>query len=424
MSVTLILGLQWGDEGKGKIVDLFAKDYDYVVRFNGGDNAGHTVMKGSEEFKLHLVPSGVFYPEKVKVIGNGLVMNPETISHEIGIVEGKGYPMDNLLISSAANLILPWHRLMDGALDQSGKIGTTKKGIGPAYSDKASRTFALRAGDLLLPEEVLRKKILKIAEHKKKLFSAYGFPEFNADEIVKTTIELAKKLKPYVKDTQFILNKAIQENKSVLLEGAQGALLDIDHGTFPYVTSSNSTAGAACTGAGVPPNSIDNIVGITKAYTTRVGEGPFPTELEDETGEFIRKAGHEFGTTTGRPRRCGWLDLVVLRYTCMINGVTELALTKLDVLSGMKELKVCTQYEINGRKTEDFPIVPESLKEAKPVYERLPGWEENIMGCKSMKELPENARNYVAYIEKKLGVKVSIVSVGPKREQTILRPSG
>lgn len=423
MSVTLILGLQWGDEGKGKIVDLFAKDYEYVVRFNGGDNAGHTVMKGDEEFKLHLVPSGVFYPEKVKVLGNGLVMNPETIAEEIGIVEGKGYSMENLMISSATNLILPWHRLMDGALDKSGKIGTTKKGIGPAYSDKASRTFALRAGDLLLPEESLKEKILKIAEHKKKLFSAYGFPDFNTDEIVEKTLELARKLRPYVKDTQFILNKAIAENKSVLLEGAQGALLDIDHGTFPYVTSSNSTAGAACTGAGVPPNSIGQVVGITKAYTTRVGEGPFPTELIDETGEQIRKAGHEFGTTTGRPRRCGWLDLVVLRYTCMINGVTELALTKLDVLSGMKELKVCTEYEINGKKTADFPIRPEDLKVAKPVYETLPGWEENIMECKSMEELPENARNYVSYIEKQLGVKVSIVSIGPKREQTIARPS-
>ncbi len=423
MSVTLILGLQWGDEGKGKIVDLFAKDYEYVVRFNGGDNAGHTVMKGDEEFKLHLVPSGVFYPEKIKVIGNGLVMNPETIVHEIGIVEGKGYSMENLIISSATNLILPWHRLMDGALDESGKIGTTKKGIGPAYSDKASRTFALRAGDLLLPEEKIKEKILKIAEHKKKLFSAYGFPDFNTDEIVQTTLELAKKLKPYVKDTQFILNKAIQEKRSVLLEGAQGALLDIDHGTFPYVTSSNSTAGAACTGTGIPPNSIDKIVGITKAYTTRVGEGPFPTELLDETGELIRKAGHEFGTTTGRPRRCGWLDLVVLRYTCMINGVTELTLTKLDVLSRMKELKVCTEYEINGEKTEDFPIRPEHLKVAKPVYESLPGWEENIMGCKSMEELPPNARSYVAYLEQKLGVKVSIVSVGPKREETIMRPS-
>lgn len=424
MSVTLILGLQWGDEGKGKIVDLFAKDYEYVVRFNGGDNAGHTVMKGDEEFKLHLVPSGVFYPEKVKVLGNGLVMNLETIAGEIEIVEGKGYSMENLIISSATNLILPWHRLMDGALDKSGKIGTTKKGIGPAYSDKASRTFALRAGDLLLPEESLKEKILKIAEHKKKLFSAYGFPDFNADEIVEKTLELAKKLGPYVKDTQFILNKAIQENKSVLLEGAQGALLDIDHGTFPYVTSSNVTAGAACTGAGIPPNSIDRITGITKAYTTRVGEGPFPTELDDETGESIRKAGHEFGTTTGRPRRCGWLDLVVLRYTCMINGVTELALTKLDILSGMKELKACTAYEINGRKTGDFPVKPEDLKVAKPVYETLPGWEEDIMECKSMEELPENARNYVSYIEKKLGVKVSIVSVGPKREQTIVRPSG
>jgi adenylosuccinate synthase len=419
MNVTLIVGLQWGDEGKGKIVDLFAKDYEYVVRFNGGDNAGHTVMKGNEEFKLHLIPSGVFYPEKVKVIGNGLVVNPETLISEINMVEGRGYSMENLALSSAANIILPWHKLMDGAL-VSGKLGTTKKGIGPAYSDKASRSFALRTSDLLLPESELKKKIESIAEQKKKLFQAFGFPEFNTSEIISTTLEYAKKLGPFIKDTQFILNKAVAENKSILLEGAQGTLLDIDHGTFPYVTSSNVTAGAGCTGTGLPPNSINRIVGISKTYTTRVGTGPFPTELEDDIGETIRKVGHEFGTTTGRPRRCGWLDLVILRYTCMINGVTEIALIKLDVLSGLKELKVCTAYEIDGEEVSDFPIGTEKLERANPVYETLEGWEGDITGCKKLEDLPANARKYIAYIEKQLGVKIKIVSVGPKREETIL----
>ena len=420
MAVTLIVGLQWGDEGKGKIVDLFAKDYDYVVRFNGGDNAGHTVIKGEEEFKLHLVPSGVFYPEKVKVIGNGLVVNPETLVHELETVEGRGYSMENLAVSSDANLILPWHKLMDGALDASGKIGTTKKGIGPAYSDKASRTFALRACDLLLPEAELKKKIEKAAEHKKRLFKAFGFPEFDTSEIVEGVLKNAEKIRPYIKDTQFLLNKAIDEKKSVMLEGAQGALLDIDHGTFPYVTSSNVTAGASCTGTGIPPNRIERIVGIAKAYTTRVGEGPFPTELKDKMGDQIREKGHEYGTTTGRPRRCGWLDLVVLRYTCMINGVTDIALTKLDVLSGLKELEVCVEYEIEGKKTADFPMEPSRLEKAKPVYEKLSGWDADITACRKIGELPEQAREYIEYMEKHLDVPVKVVSVGPKRDDTIM----
>jgi adenylosuccinate synthase len=423
MTVTLIVGLQWGDEGKGKIVDLFAKDYDYVVRFNGGDNAGHTVMKGEEEFKLHLLPSAVFYPEKHKVIGNGVVVNPETLVKEITEVEGRGYSLENLVVSSNANLILQWHRLMDGALEQKGKIGTTKKGIGPAYSDKASRTFALRAGDLLLQEVELKAKIAAIAEHKKKLFQAFGVEDFDTAEIMKTISETAEKIRPYVKDTQFVLNKALSEGRSVMLEGAQGAMLDIDHGTFPYVTSSNVTAGAASTGTGIPPTKIDRIVGIAKAYTTRVGGGPFPTELDDETGQRLREVGREFGTTTGRPRRCGWIDLVLLRYTCMINGVTEIALTKLDVLTGLKEISVCTTYEIDGEKVTDFPLEPARLAKVRPVYEKLEGWDEDINPCKKREELPENARKYIDYLEKNLGVPIKVVSVGPKRSETIA-PSG
>jgi len=305
MSVSIILGLQWGDEGKGKIVDLVAKDFEYVVRFNGGDNAGHTVIKGKEEFKLHLIPSGVFYPEKTKVIANGVVVNPETLVREMDAVEARGYHMKNLLVSSDAHIILPWHIIMDGGLEASGKIGTTKKGIGPAYSDKASRTYAIRAGDLLLSDNELKKKIEMIAEHKKKLFSAFGYPDFDTESVKSMVLEKAKRIRPHIADTQFMLNKAVAEKKSILLEGAQGALLDIDHGTFPYVTSSNTTAGAGSTGTGIPPHAIKRVIGIAKAYTTRVGEGPFPTELKEETGERIRKVGHEFGTTTGRPRRCG-----------------------------------------------------------------------------------------------------------------------
>ncbi|MCI0503756.1 adenylosuccinate synthase [Candidatus Micrarchaeota archaeon] len=419
MSVTLILGLQWGDEGKGKIVDMLAKDYEYVVRFNGGDNAGHTVIKGEEVFKLHLVPSAVFYPEKFKVIGNGVVVNPDTLMREIDAAESRGYSMKNLLVSSDAHIILPWHTIMDGGLEESGKIGTTKKGIGPAYSDKASRTFAIRACDLMLPEQDLKEKLAKIASHKKKLFRSLGFPDFDAEALSAALLKSAGRIRPHISDTQFVLNDAIGRNRSILLEGAQGALLDLDHGTFPYVTSSNTTSGAGCTGTGIPPQKIQRIIGIAKAYTTRVGEGPFPTELKDGTGEIIRKVGREFGTTTGRPRRCGWLDLVVLRYTCMINGATEIALTKLDVLGGLREIKVATAYDVGGRETGDFPLDLPRLAKAVPVYETLPGWGEDISSCRSAGELPANARKYVQYIEKKLGVPVKIISVGPKRDETI-----
>jgi len=420
MSVSLVLGLQWGDEGKGKVVDLFANDHEYIVRFNGGNNAGHTVVKGSEEFKLHLLPSGVFYPEKIKVIGNGVVVDPEVLISEITAAEKRGYSMKNLLISSNAHLIFPWHKIMDGGLDKSEKIGTTKKGIGPAYSDKASRTFAIRMSDLLLPENELKEKIKFIAAYKKKLFNALEFPDFDTEEIITKTKEHAKKLAPYICDTQFLLNHAVDEGKFIMLEGANGILLDIDHGTFPYVTSSSVTAGGACTGSGIPPTKIKRIIGIVKAYTTRVGSGPFPTELTDEMGEKLRKAGHEFGTTTGRPRRCGWLDLVLLKYTCMINGVTEIALTKLDVLTGLNELSVCTSYMIDGKSVSEFPVLPQKLEKVKPVYEILPGWKDDISGCRKIENLPKNAMKYVKYVEKHLGVKIKLVSVGPKRDETII----
>ncbi len=420
MTATLILGLQWGDEGKGKIVDMLAKDFDYIVRFNGGDNAGHTVIKGNEEFRLHLTPSGVFYPAKTKVIGNGVVVNPGTLVKEIEAVESRGYSMENLLVSSAAHLILPWHTIMDGGLEASGKIGTTKKGIGPAYSDKASRTYSIRACDLLLPEAELRAKVLMIAEHKRTVLRALGFQDFDAEEVLSSLLGSARMIRPHIADTQVILNRAVRDGRNVLLEGAQGALLDIDHGTFPYVTSSNATSGAGCTGTGLPPKSIRRVVGIAKAYTTRVGEGPFPTELQDRTGKALREAGHEFGTTTGRPRRCGWLDIVVLRYTCMLNGVDSLALTKLDVLRNLPVIRVATAYEIDGERTQDFPPDLARLAKAKPVYEELPGWGEDISGIRRMEDLPKNAQGYVRFVEKRLGIPAGIVSVGPKREQTIL----
>ena len=354
------------------------------------------------------------------MVGNGVVMNPETLLREIGEAESRGYSMKKLVVSSDAHLILPWHSIMDGALEASGKIGTTKKGIGPAYSDKASRTYSLRACDLLLPEAELKDKIRMIASHKKMLFAAMGYPDFDGAAIEAMVLGAAKKIAPYIADTQFMLNEAADAGKSILLEGAQGALLDIDHGTFPYVTSSNTTSGAGCTGTGLPPKKISRVTGIAKAYTTRVGEGPFPTELNDATGEAIRKAGHEFGTTTGRPRRCGWLDLVILRYTCMVNGASDIALTKLDVLRGLPELKVATSYEINGKRTENFPLSLPALKAAKPVYETLPGFDEDISSCKNAGDLPKNALSYVRFIEKKTGIRAGIISVGPKRDQTII----
>ncbi|MFH0736975.1 MAG: adenylosuccinate synthase [Candidatus Micrarchaeota archaeon] len=420
MSVSLILGLQWGDEGKGKIVDLLAGDYDCIVRFNGGDNAGHTVVKGKEAFKLHITPSGVFYPEKMKVIGNGTVVNLDTLIREMDEAEARGYHMKNLIISSNAHIILPWHIIMDGGLEKSGRIGTTKKGIGPAYSDKASRSFAIRASDLLLPEADLRKKISVISAHKRILFEALDMPPFDEAGLVAGLLENAKKVRPHIADTQFVLDRAIKSGKSVLLEGAQGALLDIDHGTFPYVTSSNTTSGAGCTGTGISPQKISRVIGIVKAYTTRVGEGPFPTELTDDTGKRIREAGHEFGTTTGRPRRCGWLDLVLLRYTCMINGVSDIAFTKMDVFAGLKTLKVASAYEIDGKKVTDFPLDNERLSRAKPIFERLAGWDEDISGCRKLTDLPANAKKYIDFVEKQLGIPLKIISVGPKREEAIL----
>jgi adenylosuccinate synthase len=420
MPSTLIVGMQWGDEAKGKIVDLLAQEHDYIVRFNGGDNAGHTIRSGDIEFKLHLIPSGVFHPEKVKVIGNGVVVNPKTLIREIKDVESRGYSLENLIISDCAHLIMPWHIVLDGIDDKKGGIGTTKRGIGPAYSDKATRVSAIRVADLLLSEEELKEKVHRIGNLKNSIIVALGGEKLDIDAISQDIIEEAKLIQKYIKDTRFVLNNALAQNNKVLLEGAQGALLDIDHGTYPFVSSSSISAGGACTGSGIPPKKIDKTIAVTKAYTTRVGSGPFPTELTEEVGEKIRQKGAEFGTTTGRARRCGWLDLVIMRYTSMINGPDSIAMMKLDVLDGLAELKICTAYEIDGKETNEFSPILSRLEQAKPVYKTFPGWPEfDWDKAKSRDDLPKELQDYLKFIEDELNVPVEIVSFGPAREETL-----
>jgi adenylosuccinate synthase len=439
MGATVVLGMQWGDEAKGKIVDMLAAEHDFIVRFNGGSNAGHTIKSGKEVFKLHLIPSGVFHPEKMKVIGNGVVVSPKTLLKEIKEVESRGYPLDNLIVSDSAHVVMPWHIVLDGIEDKKGGIGTTKRGIGPCYSDRAARVTAIRGADFLLSENNLKEKIHRIGNLKNSVIVALGGEKLDIEAIAQETVEQAAILRKYVRDTRFVLNRAVSENKKVLLEGAQGALLDIDHGTYPFVSSSSITVGGACTGTGVPPKRLGQVIGVTKAYTTRVGSGPFPTELENETGEKIREAGAEFGTTTGRPRRCGWLDLVILKYTSMINGPDSLAIMKLDVLDGLEELKVCTHYEINQsdrnsvttskiesdqignvKETDEFPANLSRLQDAKPIYKTLKGWGKfDWSAAKKREDLPKELQDYLKFIEDKIGVPVSIVSFGPAREETL-----
>jgi len=419
MVTSVIIGMQWGDEGKGKIVDMLAEHYDYIVRFNGGNNAGHTIKFKDKKFGLHLIPSGVFHPEKIKVIGNGVVINPDVLLEEIEKVESAGYSLKNLIISENAHLILLWHQEIE-ATGAGDSIGTTKRGIGPAYSDKTSRSTALRVCDLYQPN--LKEKLETIGNSKRKIIEAMGGKsEFNINELYSKLVNFSKKIKPYVKSTSYLLNSAINNKKNILFEGAQGTLLDVDHGTYPFVTSSNVVSASACTGSGVPPNKIDKVLGITKAYTTRVGKGPFPTELKDETGELLRKQGNEFGTTTGRPRRCGWLDLVVLKYAVMINGTNELILTKIDVLDGFEELKICVAYEIDGKRTEEFPTSLDKLEKVKPIYETFKGWGKvDWNKIKESKKLPKEMKAYLKFISEKTNTKISILSFGPDREQTII----
>jgi len=423
MPVTVVIGSQWGDEGKGKIVDLIAKDIDIVARYQGGANAGHTICWEDKEFVLHLVPSGIFHEGVQCVIGNGVVIDPVAVMKEIDMIRNLGYEVEGRLhISHNAHLIMPYHKKVEEARERwrdAGAIGTTGRGIGPSYVDKFART-GIRVVDLL-DRDVLRKKLITSMEEKNAILqNVYGADELDVDAIIDEYVEFDKIIDPFVTDTTELLGQALADGKRVLAEGAQGSLLDVDFGTYPFVTSSHPTVGGCCTGLGVPPTAVERVIGIVKAYCTRVGNGPFPTELLDETGEELRRTGAEFGATTGRPRRCGWLDLVALRYTTMINGFTDLAITKLDVLSGLEEIKVCTGYRINGKSSRRFPNDSRTLEGIEPEYETLPGWKQDITGATSMEQLPTEARDYLAFISDYLKVPASIVSSGPKREQTIV----
>ena len=422
MATVVLIGAQWGDEGKGKVTDFLAREAQLVVRYQGGNNAGHTVVVGSDEYKLHLIPSGILYPDKTCVIGSGVVIDPEVLIAELKSLEDRGVSTANLKISQRAHIIFPYHRRLDQVEEErkgDKKIGTTNRGIGPAYMDKSARC-GIRMVDLIDEEEF--KTVLKVnLEVKNHLLAAvYGSPEFEFDAVYGEYHRYAGTLAQYVDDISVIINQAVNEGKNVLFEGAQGTLLDLDHGTYPFVTSSHPTAGAACLGAGIGPTKIDRVIGVAKAYTTRVGEGPFPTELVDELGECIRAQGCEFGTTTGRPRRCGWYDGVVGRYSVRINGLDFLAITKLDVLTGLQKIKICTGYRYRNDIMREFPASLKVLSECAPVYEEFPGWQEDITGARALADLPANARTYLERIEAVSGAPVALVGVGCKRDQTIV----
>ena len=419
MSVTVLVGSQWGDEGKGKIVDILSEKYDIVTRYQGGANAGHTVEIGENQYILHLIPSGILREGVVCVIGNGVVVDPAALLKEIEILKDNGISVEGrLFISHNAHLIMPYHKLLD-SISESGKtkIGTTGRGIGPCYIDKFARK-GIRIVDLL-NKDVLERKIRENLEEKNNLLKkVYDHEGLDIDKIINEYLQFDKEIDNYVTDVPLLLNNAINNGKNILLEGAQGAMLDVDHGTYPYVTSSSPTSGGASTGTGIPPTKISSIFGIVKAYTTRVGNGPFPTELNDDDGEKLRKEGAEFGATTGRPRRCGWFDAFLLSYSAMINGVDSVAITKLDVLSSFDKIKVCVGYELNGKFLKSFPADVERLNRVTPVYETLDGWNENITNCKSYDELPEKTKEYLNFISNKANIKLEIISVGPKRRQT------
>jgi adenylosuccinate synthase len=419
MTVQLVIGTQWGDEGKGKIVDFLSKDADYVIRFQGGNNAGHTIRIKQEEYKLHIIPSGVI-SGKIGIIGNGCVVDPEILTSEIQHLEDRGVKV-NLLLSNRAHIIMPYHKLLDGAEERylaDQMIGTTKRGIGPCYSDKISRN-GIRAGDLL-DRSRLDKHLRRILPIKQRLFEIYDIDEtLDRKTIVTTYYNYGKKLQKYITDTHVIINTAIQQQKHLLFEGAQGTMLDIDYGTYPYTTSSHVTAGGAAIGSGIPPKHLTKIIGIVKAYTTRVGEGPMTTELTDEMGIHLQKKGHEFGTTTQRPRRCGWLDLVVVKHSCILSGISHLALTKLDVLNGLESIKVCIGYERQGVMTDVYPYDADDVRTCKPIYREFDGWD-SLSGATSFTTLPVQAQEYLLFIQEFLKTPISLISIGPERNETIL----
>jgi adenylosuccinate synthase len=420
MSIAVVVGSQWGDEGKGKIVDLLSERYDIVVRYQGGANAGHTVQVGDKQFILHLIPSGILWENVKCVIGNGVVIDPKALLDEIKFLENLGINIKGrLFISQNAHLIMPYHKLLD-SINESGssKIGTTGRGIGPCYIDKYARK-GIKIVDLLDKKD-LEQKIKTNIEEKNVLFKKlYDHDELKVDEIIKEYLEFDDAIDQYITDVPSFLNNELNDGKSILLEGAQGTMLDVDFGTYPYVTSSNPTSGGACTGSGIPPTKISLVIGIVKAYTTRVGLGPFPTEMLGEEGDQLREIGAEFGATTGRPRRCGWFDAFLMNYSRMINGIERAAITKLDILSYLDEIKVCIGYEINGKKLNSYPTNVNQMMQVTPVYETLPGWKTNISDIKNYDELPAAAKDYLSFIAQQSGFEISMISVGPRRSQTI-----
>ncbi len=428
MSTTAIVGTQWGDEGKGKITDYFSEDADIIARFQGGNNAGHTIVVGDEVYKFHLLPSGIIRSEKTVVIGNGVVIDPEVLLSELESIEKRGFKVNNLLISDRANVIMSYHKLLDGLQEQSlkegHKIGTTKRGIGPTYCDKIGR-YGVRMHDIINEEDLLERLDI-LVPLRQKMMEAYGSEEkISKEELARKYLEYGRRLSKYVTDTSVFINKAMDEGKKVLLEGAQGTMLDVDFGTYPFTTSSHTLAGGACIGLGIGPRRIDRIVGVVKAYTTRVGEGPLPTELRDEIGTHLMEKGGEYGTTTGRARRCGWLDLVVVKHAVRLNSLDAVVITKIDVLGGLKTLKVCRAYELGGKETTDFPSSLKVLARCKPVYDELSAWDDFSkeqgleMAEKGFDALPSEMKDYVAYIQKNLGVPIDIVSLGPGRAETV-----
>ncbi|WP_079911373.1 adenylosuccinate synthase [Paenibacillus sp. 32352] len=425
MSTVVVVGTQWGDEGKGKITDFLAESAEVVARYQGGNNAGHTILINEKKYKLTMIPSGIFYNDKVCVIGNGMVINPGALLEEIAYIHENGFSTDNLKISDRAHVIMPYHLLLDGLEEErkgDNKIGTTRKGIGPCYMDKAARN-GIRIADLMDAKEFERKVRLLVAEKNVLIKQVYNGEGLDAEAIIAEYLGYAERIRPYVTDTSVVLNDLIDEGKKVLFEGAQGVMLDIDQGTYPYVTSSNPSAGGVCIGSGVGPTKIKQIIGVAKSYTTRVGDGPFPTELHNETGNWIREKGHEYGTVTGRPRRVGWFDSVVVRHARRVSGITGLSLNSLDVLAGLETVKICTAYKYRGEVIEHYPASLNMLAECEAVYEELPGWSEDISGVRKLEDLPANARRYVERVSELTGIPIAIFSVGRNREQTnLVRP--
>ncbi len=423
MPAIVLIGAQWGDEGKGKATDLMGSDVHYVVKFNGGNNAGHTIVIDGEKYALHLLPSGILTPTCTPVIGNGVVIDLEVLFREIDGLEGRGVSTSKLVVSANAHIIAPYNRTLDKVTERflgSRRIGTTGRGIGPTYADKMSRN-GIRVQDLF-DEHILEQKVEAALELKNQILTKiYNRRAITVEEVMAELLPYAERLAPMVTDTSLLLEQALDAGQNVLLEAGQATLLDVDHGTYPYVTSSSATAGGACTGSGIPPTRVSRVIAILKAYTTRVGEGPFPTELFDDNGEFLRKTGAEYGTTTGRPRRCGWLDTVIGRYATRINGVTDFVITKLDVLTGLDTVPICVAYDIDGVRHDEMPANQSDFHHAVPIYEEMPGWWEDITACRSFEELPAAARAYVLRVEELIGARVSAIGVGPGREEIIER---